>query len=208
MGDYDENTPPIHVLLPTCDETNTDVFYEILKSGVLHTRLHDNVHVNSMISGMAGETFEVDQDDLSVDWKELTSNSRQIRQSKLLGFWAARHYPLIGKKLIGAAWHPPKECNVRVSEPIEITEEGIDNIVSKKMKIRIIEINVCKGTSKKLNYFVRAPMTVGRVNVTILSSKMRAFDIKSEYLAECWTTLKLGGIPSNFEVNDLQMKFC
>lgn len=76
------------------------------------------------------------------------------------------------------------------------------------MKLRIIELNVCKGTSKKLNYFIRVPMSVGRINATVLSSKMIAFDIRSEYVTECWKALKLGQFSSNFEVNDLQMRFC
>lgn len=123
MGSVDENTPPILVLLPTCNETDTDVFLEILKSVILHTRLHDNFHIHSIISAMAGERFQVDMDDLSVDWNKLNSHSRQIRQSKLIGFWAARHYPSIGKKLIGAAWQPPEECNVQVIDHTEIVEE-------------------------------------------------------------------------------------
>lgn len=207
MGDIDENTPPMCVLLPTCLETDTDVFFEILKSVILHTRLHDNFHIPSIISGMVGETFQVDTQDLSDDWKTLTSHSRQVRQSKLLGFWAARHYPLIGKKLIGASWQPHNICNVEMSELTEITEEEIDQIVSKKMKIRIIELNVCKGTLKKLNYFVRAPMSIGRDKVITLSSKMKSCDIQSEYIEECWEALKLGRFSPNFEVNDPQMKF-
>lgn len=195
----EENTPPIHVLLPTCIEANTDVFLNILSSVVYHTRFHDD-HINSIISGMTGETFEVDTDDLSVDWRKLTSNWRQIRQSQLLGIWAARHYPLICKKLCGAAWQPSEKCNEQVSKPIEIAEEEIDNIVSKKMKLRIYEINVCKNTSKKLKYFVPAPIGIGRVNGTNISSKIRSFDIESEYLAGCWQALKLGGFPSDFEV--------
>ncbi|XP_037025682.1 uncharacterized protein LOC119067043 [Bradysia coprophila] len=197
MGDIDENTPPIYVLLPTCLETDTDVFLEILKSVVLHTRLHDNFHIHSIISGMDGEVFEVDVDDLTTDWKNLTSHSRKVRQSKLLGYWAARNYPLIGKKLIGAAWQPSNTCNVQVSEPMEIAKDRIDEIVAKKLQIRIIELNVCRGTSKKLNYFVRAPIGLNGGNVVALSSKMKAFDIKSEFVAECWNALKVGVFPSN-----------
>lgn len=196
----DENTPPIRVLLPICIEANTDVFINILSSVVYHTRLHDNFHIHSLISGMAGETFQVDADDLSVDWKELTSNDRQIRQSKLIGIWAARHYPLIGKKLNGVTWQPPKKCNVQMSGSREISEEEIVNIVSKKMKLRIIELNVCKSTSKKLKHFIPAAMGIGRVNVTLISSKMKAFDIESENMSSCWQALKLGGFPSDFEV--------
>lgn len=197
----DENIPPIHVLLPICIEANTDVFLNILSSVVYHTRLHD-FNLNSIISGMTGETFQVDTDDLSVDWNEQTSPLRRIRQSKLLGIWAARHYPLIGKKLIGATWQPPTKFKVLVSGSIEITEKEIDNIVSKKMKLRIIELNVCKSfkASKRLQYFVPAPKGIGSVNATNISSKIRAFDIKSEYLVGCWEALKLGGFPSDFEV--------
>lgn len=162
--------------------------------------------MSSMMSALTGDSFEVDNEDLSVDWRTLTSNSRQIRQNKLLGFWTARHYPLFGKKLIGPSWNPPEICNVQVSESVGITEDEIDNIVSKKMKIRIIEVNVSISTSKRLNYFVHAPSGIGKANVTVLSSKMRAFDIESEYLPGCWQALKLGGFADDFTVINFLVK--
>lgn len=118
----------------------------------------------------------------------------------MIGIWAARHYPLIGKKLNGVTWEPPKKYNVQMTESVEIEEQESHNIVSKKMKLRIIEVNVCKCTSKKLKYFVPAPMDIGRDNVTLISSKIRAFDIESEYMAGCWQALMLGAFPSDFEV--------
>lgn len=196
----DENTPPIHVLLPICMEAKIDVFFKILNSILLHTRLHDKFHIDSLISGMNGETVIVDTEDLSVDWQKLTTDSRQIRQSKLIGVWAARHYPLIGKKLIGSDYEPPKKYNIQTTELTEFTEEEIVNIVSKKMKLRVIQVKVCKNTLSKLKHFVRAPMGIGLVNVTTLSSKMIAFDIESEYIATCWQALKGGGFPSDFQV--------
>lgn len=210
MSESDENdvnTPPICVLLPVCIEMKTDVLLNILKSVVLHTRFHDNFHIKSMISGITSETFDVDKDDLSVDWAKLTADWRQARQSKLIGFWVARHYPLICKKLVGASWLPPENCNVRVDGSLKISEADIDNIVSKKMMLRIVELNVCKNTSKKLKHFVQVPLSIGRVNMTPLSGKMTTFDIQAEHLPDCWQALKLGGFSSNCEVNDFQIKF-
>lgn len=208
MGDFNEQYPSIHFLLPTCNEMTSNAFLEILKSVVHHTRLQDNFNMSSMIAGMTGETFQVDSEDLRKHWEESTSNARQIRQSKLLGFWTARNYPLFGKKLIGASWQPPNKHNVVVCEPMEINEDELDNIISKKMGLRIVEVTVSEGTSKKLNHFVRVPMCVERVNVEVVSSKMRVFDIPSEYLVSCWEALQVGRFSSNFEVNDRQMKLC
>lgn len=181
-----ENTPPIYVLLPICIESKTDVFLNILKNVLCRSRPLTNFLDNAFISGIAGEKFHVDFDDISVDWKTLTSESRQIRQLKLLGSWAIRHYPSIGKKLIGGAWQPPKKCGVHVTGSTEMTEAEIDIFIFKKMKLRIIELNVSKSTSDKLKYFVRAPMTIGKMNVTLISPKMRAFDIENQYLKVCW----------------------
>lgn len=207
MGDSDDHTL-IRILLPKCNETSVDVFLEILISVVSHARLHDNIFVTSLISGMIGEMFAVDADDLTQDWDKLNSTPQQIRQFKLLGFWAVRHYPLMVKKLIGASWKPSRKFNVQVCESMEVSEKQMDDIVSKKMQLRIIELNVCKGTLKKLNHFVRVPMGVGGINASIISTKMTAFDIQSEYLIDCWDALKVGKFSSNFEVNVRPMRFC
>lgn len=207
MGDMDENSPSISILLPMCSELKPDVFLEILKSVVFHSRLNDNPRVKSLKSGMSGERFSIDSEDLKNDWNKSTSDLCEIGRSKLLGFWSARNYPLIGKKLIGAGWQPPNKFNIQV-EPMEIPEEEINDIVSKKMKLRIIELNLKQGTVKKLNHFVRVPMCIGKINVDVISGKMRAFDIEGEHLVECWKALKDGAFPSNLEVNDHQMILC
>ncbi|KAJ6639271.1 hypothetical protein Bhyg_12014 [Pseudolycoriella hygida] len=65
------------------------------------------------------------------------------------------------------------------------------------MKLRIIELNY--RASRKLRWFVSAPMCVGRVNGIQILSKMKAFDIESEYLADCWQALKVGTFPPDFK---------
>lgn len=196
----EENTPPIYVLLPTCVEMKTNIFHDILSSVVYHSRLEDSLFVRSVISGMKGEKFKIDSSDLIADWKTVSLNLRQIRQYKLLGYWAAVNYPLIGKKLIGSAYKPPKECNVEMLESIQMPEVDIEKCVSKKMKLQIIELSVTKGTTKKLKCFVPVPMCVGKTNGERISSKIKKYDICSQYLPACWQALKAGAFPADFGV--------
>lgn len=187
-----EDTPPIYILLPICIESKTDLFFNVLRNTVSRNRVNSNFLENAFISGMTGEMIEVNLNDLSMDWTTLKSELQQIQQSKLLGCWATRHFPSIGRKLIGTAWQPPKRCNVTVIGSSEITEAEINAIISKKMKLRILELNVSQSTSAKLKHFVRAPATIGKVNVTITSPKIRAFDIQNQYLEDCWKALEDG----------------
>lgn len=205
----EENTPPMFILLPICFEAKTDLFFNVLRKAVSRGRKKIDLLENAFKSGMTGENFQVDSNFVSVDWTTLNSDSEQIWQSKLLGCWASRHFPSVCMKLIGAAWQPPKIFDVNVIGSTEITEKEIDTIIFKKMKLRIIELNVSISTQvEKLKYFVRAPATIGKINATIMSPTMRAFDIENEYLEDCWKALKVGEFSStvNFEVNIFSTK--
>lgn len=209
MGDSDkkvnknkENTPPIYILLPVCVEAQTDLFLNILRNVVAHSRYYDVFLEDALISGMLGERFSVDSYDLSVNWNILNSKSRQIRQAKLIGFWTARNYPLIGKKLIGGAWQPPKTNCIEIIGSNAINEEEIEAIIFKKMGLRIMELSVSHSTLTKLKYFVKVSVAIEQVNGFQVSPKIKAYDVESKHLEGCWQALKLGEFSStaNFEV--------
>lgn len=193
-----------NVLLPICSQSKNDVFLNILKSIVARAILNDNL-INAFQSGMHGENFSIESEDISIDWKKLNSEPQQIRQSKLLGLWAINFFPSLGKKLLGDGYRAPKRNAVEVIGSSVIEPDSIDGFILPKMKLRIIELNVSESTKAKLKHFVKAPCYIGKNSGIQISRKMKMFNIDKEFHERCWKALKFGEYPvtSDFEVSSL-----
>lgn len=153
---------------------------------------------------MAGEGFSIESEDISVNWKQLSSESQQIRQSKLLGLWAINNFPLLGKNFFGESYRAPKRNAVEVTGSSMIEPDSIDDFIFPKMKLRMIQLNVSESTIVKLKHFVKAPGCIGKNSEFQISRKMRSFIIDAEFLESCWKALKFGeSMSSDFEVSSL-----
>lgn len=72
----------------------------------------------------------------------------------------------------------------------------IDNVILRKLKLRVIELKVAK-----LKHFVKVPVTIGKFNVFEITTKTKAFDIKDEYLPDCCNALNFC---KKFKINIIQ----
>lgn len=185
---------PTYILLPLYSELQPDVFLEILKKIVARTRLGEDYIESAFITGMDSKTlFMKSCEDLSAVSNEHISKSKQIRLFKLMGFWAVNNFPLLGKKLCGEAWQPPKERKIIFGNGETVMDDKqIDEFISPKFKIRVIELSVSNSTWIKIKHFVAVPSNICEKNPRRISKKMKALDILPAHIESCWLALKLG----------------
>lgn len=193
------NRQSFNILLPVCTESKTDVFLNILKNIVARSKINDHYLTDAFMSGMNGEYFEVESDDVSLNWKQLSSETQQICQSKLLGFWTIDKFPSLGKKLFGESYQAPRRNAVKVIGNSEIEARNIDDLIFSKMKLRVIQLNVCASTFIKLKHFIKVPGCVGKSNECRISTKMISFDVETQYVESCWEALKVGEFSMNLD---------
>lgn len=198
-----ESNPVVSILMPYCVELNEDVFLQILKSVIWHSKMDDRYR-DALKSGMTSKTLCVESSDLKLNWKELTSKSQKLRQYQLLGYWATHNYPALGKKLFGDTWKVLQRQSIEVIGSEAMSSDAVDAEIIRKMKIRSIELNVCKGTLTKLRRLVvETPKNIGQYNGIQISPKMKSFDIQHDHIEKCWETLKYGNL-SMSEVGSVQ----
>ncbi len=186
-------TPSVNILLPICVESETDVFFNILRNVIARSKLDEHILDNAVKLGMMGDKFYIKSKDLTKKWSDLVTMSQQIRQSKLIGFWAIDNFPSLGKKLNGKLWKASKEKCLQFSGNSKtVTAAEIDSIIFQKLKIRVIQLNVSESTLSKLKLFVHVPAIVGRKNESQISPKIKVFDIDDNWVEKCWEALKLG----------------
>lgn len=193
------STSEFHVLLPYCNESNNDVFMNILKNALARSKFDVHYLDRAFISVMNGDQLAIQQEDVKVNWTLLHSKKQQIRQSKLLGYWTMNGFPSLGKKLFGKKYRAPKRIAVEVVGNAVMSPETVDDFITPKMKLRLIQLNVNKSTVAKLKHFVKAPAFVGKINEQRISRKMKSSDIKPEFLETCWQALKCKKFPKNFD---------
>lgn len=190
----------ICVLLPVCVELETDVFLNILRNVVARSarsELYD-LQFDAFTAGLTDDTFYIKSNDMLLNWKELDSKSQRIRQLKLLGFWAIKNYPSLGKKLLGETWQPPQRKSVEVFGNSVMSPDAIDDVIFRKMQLRIMELSVCHSTvTAKLKHFVQAPSNIGKFNEIQISPAIKSFEIENDYLENCWKALKFGSFSMN-----------
>lgn len=177
------------ILLPFCEELQRDIFVEVIKSVVWHSKMDDD-YIDAIKTGMTAKTVCVKSNDLSVEWSKVTSKSKQLRQYQLLGFWAASNFPALGKKLIGDSWTVPQRQAVEVvgSEPMSC--DAVDTVIMQKMKLRSLELKISSATMSKLRHFVKTPKDIGTYNEIRISSTMTTFTINEVDVDKCWEQLK------------------
>lgn len=182
---------PLFILLPVCGESTSDVFFNVIRNSIARSKLDEHFLDNALKCGIAGEEFEIEIDDVATDWGQLQSNEQLIRQSKLLGYWAMEHFPALGKKFFGATWVPNERQHIQVVGQADSMNPGdIDKLVFKKLKLRLMELQVSESTAIKLKHFaVDAVATMVKTNEHQLSPKIKSWDIDGE---DYWKTLKLG----------------
>lgn len=128
-------TVPVYVLLPMCTETKSDVFLNILRNVVGHSKIVENLLDYALQAGMTAETFTIDTEDVMVHWNELNTKSKEIRQSKMLGYWAIENFPSLGKKLHGEPWlAPQRKCVQVVDGNRSLKPDEVDDLIFQKMK--------------------------------------------------------------------------
>lgn len=186
----------ICVLLPFCVELETDVFLNLLRNVVARSRLDDQ-QLDILKAGMIADTLYIKSDDLLVNWKELNSEPQRIRQLKLLGVWTMYNYPSLGKKLFGESWQAPERKIVEVLGDSVKSAEAVNEVIFRKMKLRIIELNVSHSTLLKLKQFVRVPIDVGKSNGMKISPRIKLFEIDESAIENCWKALKFGKFVSD-----------
>ena len=202
----DEITTPVLILLPICIELETDVFLNILKNVIGRKKLDDHYIDNALKLGMRSDKFSIEEEDISVSWREKKSRDDQIRQSKLLGYWAINNFPSLGKKLFGSSWQTPNRQSLQVVGHSKVlSAEEIDAMVFQKLKIRVMQLNVSPSTLVKINHFVNVPANIGKTNESKISMKIKSFDPYDEWNEQCWKALKLGSfsLDGNYEVSFL-----
>lgn len=165
----------------------------------------DDHYLDALKSGMTAKTLCVKQNDLLVDWKELTSKSQQLRQYQLLGYWATHNYPDLGKKLFGETWKAVQRQSIEVIGSEAMSSDAVDAVIMRKMKVRSIELNVCQSTLSKLRHFVETPNNIVKCNEIRISPKIKSFDIKDDYIEKCWKALKYGNLPMS-EVGSISIE--
>lgn len=185
----------ICVLLPFCVELETDVFLNLLRNVVARSKLDDH-QLDILKAGMIADTLYIKSNDLLINWKDLKSESQRIRQIKLLGVWTMYNYPSLGKKLFGESWQAPERKIVEVLGGSVMSAEDVNEVILKKMKLRIIELNISPSTLLKLRHFVRVPIDVGKFNGIQISPRIKLFEIDENVIGNYWKALKLGSFVS------------
>lgn len=184
-------TPPVYILMPICKESKIDGFLNIIKNAI--NRAKPNELDNALKLGMSADKFSIELEDTTRDWNELGSKEQQIRQWKLLGFWAINNFPSLGKKLFGWSWQAPERTSLQVvGHSQEINAAEMDAIIFQKLKLRVLQLNTGPSTLTKFKHFVNVSINIGRKNECQVSAKIKSFDIEDEFLENCWKALKMG----------------
>ncbi len=186
------NSPAFHILLPVCSQSKEDVFVTILKRAVARSKLDEHHLIRAFMSGMKGESFAIKMDDLTLNWEQLKSEKQQIRQAKLLGFWAIVNFPSLKVKLFGET-HQATRNHVSITNTA-IDAAKIDEVVFEKMKLRVVELRLKGSTFDKLKHFVKVPGCVGatRSNEIHITPSMDSFDVDAKFIESCWDALRCG----------------
>lgn len=192
--------PAANILLPICVETDSDVFLHILKS-IVARKTDDHFLYNGLKFGMSGDVFNIDEEDLTMNWNNLDTTKQRIRQARLLGYWAISNFPSLGKKLHGISWQPSKKSLLIKKQSKEINADEINEKISRKLKLRVLQLDVSDSTLIRIKDFVKVPAYIGKNNETRLSKQMNAFDIDSQWMELCWKALNSGEFPLVFKVS-------
>lgn len=196
----------VYVLLPICYESEHDVYFNLLKNIVFRVgraKLADHYVDNAFKSGMVDKEIHIDDDDVSFNWKNLNSKREIIRVSRLLGHWSTVHCPTFGKIFFGDSWKAPNESSVKVvssNGTRKLNKAEIKAIISPKMKCYVVQLNVSESTLSNLKNFIKVPINeIELENERQISPKMKAFDIKEDYVEKCWAALRRGEWLLNFD---------
>lgn len=193
--------PLLNILLPICVEiVDVDVFLHVVRS-ITSRKCEDHYSVSALKCGMSSEPFPIEQDDLTLNWGTLNSPEQRIRQMKLIGCWAAHNFPSLGIKLLGIDWVPSERSCVYIDNQ-EIDVGAINSAVSRKIQMRIIELNLSDGTVSRLKEFVRVPPGIGRLNETKISKQTKSFEVEERWLEACWKALNLGKFEVRFRCHN------
>lgn len=189
----------VYILLPICSEFKYDVYFNLLKN-VVHrvgrAKLARHYVSNAFKSGMVDKEIHINDSDVSLSWRTFKSKREIIRVSRLLGHWSTANCPSFGKNFFGDSWEPPNLNCVKVvssngTGTLDNTE--IEAILSPKMKCYVVQLNVSESTLFNLNHFIKVPINeIELENERRISPKMKAFDIKKDYLENCWAALRRG----------------
>lgn len=179
------------VLLPVFSAMEQDIFLGILKKTVRRrSRLGEDNLCNAFASGLSATTLSIDFEDMSA--KDVSSKSQEIRMSKLLGFWAASKFPLLGKKYFGDSWCMKEKRTITIADQQTMSPDEFDAWIMKEIKLRVIELTVCHSTRAKMKHFVTVPHYVCKDDSVKISKKMKVLDIQDSYIENCWHALKSG----------------
>lgn len=182
--------PVINILLPKCEDVEVDVFLLILK-GAISRKSDDHYLVSALKFGMSGASFPIEESHLQMSWKDMSTKQQRIHQSRLLGFWTIKNYPLLGKKLRDS-WENSEENGLLTNNQTRMSSDEINAIISRKLKLRVLQLDVCAGTVDRLKEFVNAPDNIDILNEEKMSKQMKSFDIDESWTDHCWGALKSG----------------
>lgn len=184
-----DNNVKFNILLPICVESQSDIFFSVIKNSIERSKLDDLL--NALKWAMNGDPFRIEAEDLSSNWNELESKVQQIRQAKILGLWAIENFPALGKKFFGPSWQPPKRNNIDVVGQAQIGPDKLDAIVFQKLKLRVCQLNASPSTLKKLRYLeVHIPPNIGKHNEYEHSQRVKSFEIIEDWIDEGWKVLR------------------
>ncbi|XP_037037457.1 CAP-Gly domain-containing linker protein 1-like isoform X2 [Bradysia coprophila] len=184
---------PIKILLPMCD-AKYDVFVSLITNLIGRVKLDEHPEDNALKVGLKGEKFAVELADLTDAWFESSSIVQRIRRNNLLGYWSIAHFPVVGKKFFGLKWEPPQREELEiVGSEEKMCAEEIDDFVSKKLKLRLIELSVSQSTLQKLRLFVvDIPADAGKRNQSSIPPGMMSYEIDDHRAGDFWQLIKLG----------------
>lgn len=186
-----ENVPPAYILLPVCVECKEDVFLSVVRAIIGRSVVDKNPSISSMINGMNVRTLKIEAEDIGA-WNNLNSQSQQMRQAVMLGYWCIRNFPSLGNKLCGNKWKAPQRRCVQIVGRESMIPEEFDSFIVAKMKLRIIELRVYQSTLERMKEFIRAPTNIGKVNRIQLYKKMFSLDIENGFHNQCWNAMRSG----------------
>lgn len=192
MASWPENSidQTVNILLPVCEQSDIDVFLNILRAIVSRTNIDKNPLNISLIGGMNSSTIRIQAEDIG-PWNHLNSQQHQARQALMLGFWSTENFPSLGIRLCGDGWKKPQRQCVEVFGRESITPNEFDSLIFDKINLRVIELLVNRTTLARLKNFIEAPSDIAKENKIQLSKKMFSFEIGSG-VDRCWEVLKSG----------------
>lgn len=188
-------TQPMYMLLPICTESEHDIFFNILQKVIARSRLDEHPLDKALKLGMMVDDFHIELDDITENWNQLKSDEQQTRQWKILGYWATENFPLLGKKFCGGSWMPPQSRGSLqiIGQPKKMSADEIDGIVFRKLKLRMMKLQLSKSTLDKLKHFIiNVPPYIETYNELQMTKKIACLDIGEKWIQHCWNALKMG----------------